>query len=297
MSNPPKYRAMRYGITRVRLDDTPHGVQYVQAEQALQAHPERMTDKLLHWARETPERTFLARRKRLPDGRTGDWEHLSYGRALAGARRIGQALLARNLSAERPVVILSENSLEHAMLALGCMLVGIPHCPVSPAYSTVSKDFDKLRHILTTLTPGLVFATDAQKYAAAITATVPADTEVVLAQGHLPHRSHTPLGALFDTPDTAEVDAALNAIGPDTIVKFLFTSGSTNLPKGVINTHGMWCANQQQMWQSMPVLGETPPVLVDWLPWNHTFGGNHNIGLTLFHGGSLFIDDGKPVPP
>jgi feruloyl-CoA synthase len=104
------------------------------------------------------------------------------------------------------------------------------------------------------------------------------------------------LGALFDTPDTAEVDAAMNAIGPDTIVKFLFTSGSTNMPKGVINTHGMWCANQQQMWQSMPVLGETPPVLVDWLPWNHTFGGNHNIGLTLFHGGSLFIDDGKPVP-
>jgi feruloyl-CoA synthase len=296
MSTAPTYRAMRYGITRVRLDDTPNGVQYVQAEQALQAHPERMTDKLLHWARETPERTFLARRKRLADGRTGDWEHLSYGRALAGARRIGQALLARDLSAERPVVILSENSLEHAMVALGCMLVGIPHCPVSPAYSTVSKDFDKLRHILSTLTPGLVFATDAEKYAAAITAAVPADTEVVLAHGHLPHRNHTPLGALFDTPDTAEVDAAMDAIGPDTIVKFLFTSGSTNLPKGVINTHGMWCANQQQMWQSMPVLGETPPVLVDWLPWNHTFGGNHNIGLTLFHGGSLFIDDGKPVP-
>ncbi len=112
MSTAPKYRAMRYGITRVRLEDTPNGVQYVQAEQALQSHPERMTDKLLHWARETPERTFLARRKRLSDGRTGDWEHLSYGRALAGARRIGQALLARNLSAERPVVILSENSLE-----------------------------------------------------------------------------------------------------------------------------------------------------------------------------------------
>jgi feruloyl-CoA synthase len=219
MSTAPKYRAMRYGITRVRLEDTPNGVQYVQAEQALQAHPQRMTDRLMHWARETPERTFLARRKRLSDGRTGDWEHLSYGRALAGARRIGQALLARNLSAERPVVILSENSLEHAMLALGCMLVGIPHCPVSPAYSTVSKDFDKLRHILSTLTPGLVFATDAEKYAAAITATVPADTEVVLAHGHLTYRNHTPLGALFDTPDTADVGAALNAIRPDTIVK------------------------------------------------------------------------------
>ena len=181
MTAAPKYRAMRYGITRIHHAQGAQGVQYVQAEQALQAHPQRMTDRLLHWAHETPERTFLARRKRLPDGRTGDWEHLSYGRALAGARRIGQALLARNLSAERPVVILSENSLEHAMVALGCLLVGIPHCPVSPAYSTVSKDFDKLRHILHTLTPGLVFATDADKYGAAIEATVPADTE-----GHFP---------------------------------------------------------------------------------------------------------------
>ncbi len=292
----PKYRAMRYGITRVTRKETPEGVQYVQAEQTLLPHPQRMTDKLLHWARVAPERTFLARRQRLGDGSTGDWQHLSYGRALAGARRIGQALLERQLSDQRPVLILSENSLEHAMLALGCMLVGVPYCPVSPAYSTISQDFDKLRHILNTLKPGLVFATDADKYAAAIQATVSVDTEVVLAHGTLKHRSHTSLGALFDTTDTADVDAAMSAIGPDTIVKFLFTSGSTNLPKGVINTHGMWCANQQQMLQSMPVLGEAPPVLVDWLPWNHTFGGNHNIGLTMFHGGSLYIDDGKPVP-
>ena len=296
MKAAPSYRAMRYGITRIQREETPHGVQYVQAEQDLHDHPQRMTDKLLHWAQHTPERTLLARRERLPDGSTGDWQHLSYGRALAGARRIGQALLQRQLSADRPVVILSENSLEHAMLALGCMLVGLPYCPVSPAYSTVSQDFDKLRHILRTLTPGLVFATDAQKYGPAIAATVPSDVEVVISLGKLNHREHTPLGALFDTPDTAEVDEAIATTGPDTIVKFLFTSGSTNMPKGVINTHGMWCANQQQMWQSMPVLGESPPVLVDWLPWNHTFGGNHNIGLTLFHGGSLYIDDGKPVP-
>ena len=291
-----KYRAMRYGITRVKREETSHGVQYVQAEQALMPHPQRMTDKLLHWAQHTPDRTLLARRERLADGSTGDWQHLSYGRALAGARRIGQALLQRKLSVDRPVVILSENSLEHAMLALGCMLVGVPYCPVSPAYSTVSQDFDKLRHILLTLTPGLVFATDAQKYGPAIAATVPSNVEVVISHGMLNHREQTPLGALFDTPDTAAVDEAIAATGPDTIVKFLFTSGSTNMPKGVINTHGMWCANQQQMWQSMPVLGEASPVLVDWLPWNHTFGGNHNMGLTLFHGGSLYIDDGKPVP-
>jgi len=292
----PKYRAMRYGITRVTREQTPEGVQYVQAEQPLQPHPQRMTDKLLHWARVSPERTFMARRKRLADGSTGDWEHLVYAQALAGARRIGQALLSRQLSPDRPVVILSENSLEHAMLSLGCMMVGVPFCPVSPAYSTVSQDFDKLRHVLKTLTPGMVFAADADTYAKAIAAAVPSDVEVVIAQGHLPDRPHTLLGALLDTPDTPAVDAAMQATGPDTIVKFLFTSGSTNMPKGVINTHGMWCANQQQMWQSMPVLGESPPVLVDWLPWNHTFGGNHNTGLTLFHGGSLYIDDGKPVP-
>jgi len=292
----PKYRAMRYGITRVTREQTPEGVQYVQAEQPLQPHPHRMTDKLLHWARVAPERTFMARRKRLADGTTGDWEHLVYAQALAGARRIGQALLSRQLSPDRPVVILSENSLEHAILSLGCMMVGVPFCPVSPAYSTVSQDFDKLRHVLKTLTPGMVFAADADTYAKAIAAAVPSDVEVVIAQGHLPDRPHTLLGALLDTPDTPAVDAAMQATGPDTIVKFLFTSGSTNMPKGVINTHGMWCANQQQMWQSMPVLGESPPVLVDWLPWNHTFGGNHNTGLTLFHGGSLYIDDGKPVP-
>jgi feruloyl-CoA synthase len=292
----PQYRAMRYGVTCIEREKTSQGVEYVRAEQALMTHPQRMSDKFLHWATHTPDRTWLARRERLANGSTGDWQHLSYGRALAGARRIGQALLQRQLSAERPVVILSENSLEHAMLALGCMLVGVPYCPVSPAYSTVSKDFDKLRHIVNTLTPGLVFATDADNYGQAISATVPSDVEIVLSQGAIAQRTHTPLGALFDTPDTSAVDAAMDATGPDTIVKFLFTSGSTNMPKAVINTHGMWCANQQQMWQSMPVLGESAPVLVDWLPWNHTFGGNHNMGLTLFHGGSLYIDDGKPVP-
>ena len=296
MTTPAKYRAMRYGITRVTRTQTPEGIQYVQAEQPLQHHPQRMTDKLLHWARVSPERTFMARRKRLPDGSTGDWEHLVYAQALAGARRIGQALLGRQLNADRPVVILSENSLEHAILSLGCMMVGVPFCPVSPAYSTVSQDFDKLRHVLKTLTPGLVFAADADPYAKAIAAAVPPDVEVVIAHGQLLNRPCTRWGALLDIPDTLAVDAAMQATGPDTIVKFLFTSGSSNMPKAVINTHRMWCANQQQMWQSMPVLGEAPPVLVDWLPWNHTFGGNHNTGLTLFHGGSLYIDDGKPVP-
>jgi len=295
MSATARYRDMRYGVTSVQVQTRNDGVQYVQADLPLAAHPQRMTDKLLHWARVTPERTCLARRKRWPDGTTGEWEHLTYAQAVTAARRIGQALLQRHLSVDRPVVILSENSLEHGMMALACMMVGIAYCPVSPAYATLSKDFDKLKHILHTLTPGLVMAADAQRYGAAIEACVPKDVDVVLVNGEL-NRSHTRFSDLLQTNDTAAVDAAMQATGPDTVVKFLFTSGSTHLPKGVINTHRMWCANQQQMWQSMPVLGEAPPVLVDWLPWNHTFGGNHNVGLVLFHGGSLYIDDGKPVP-
>ena len=292
----PKYRAMRYGITSVQVETQDNGVQYVLADVPLEPYPQRMTDKLLHWANETPDRTYVARRQRLSDGGTGDWQHLSYAQALTFARRIGQALINRGLSADKPVLILSENSLEHAMMALGCMMVGVAYCPVSPAYSTVSKDFEKLKHIMRTLTPGMVMAVDADRYGAAIAACVPDDVEVVLVNGSVAGRDHTRFADVLNTPETAAVEAAMQATGPNTIVKFLFTSGSTNMPKGVINTHGMWCANQQQMLQSMPVLGESPPVLVDWLPWNHTFGGNHNMGLTLYHGGSLYIDDGKPLP-
>ena len=295
MSPPARYRDMRYGITRVEVQTRENGVQYAQADEPLQTYPHRMTDKLLHWARVAPERSLMARRKRLPDGTTGDWEHLTYAQAVTAARRIGQALLHKGLSVDRPVVILSENSLEHGMMALACMMVGIAYCPVSPAYATVSKDFDKLKHILRTLTPGLVMAADAQRYGTAIESCVTDDVDVVLVNGEL-KRPYTRFSEWLQTKDTPAVDDAMHATGPDTVVKFLFTSGSTNLPKGVINTHRMWCANQQQMWQSMPVLGEAAPVLVDWLPWNHTFGGNHNVGLVLFHGGSLYIDDGKPIP-
>jgi feruloyl-CoA synthase len=292
----PRYRPLAFGVTRVQVRDGADGVRYLRAEQDLQPCTERMTDHLLHWAEAAPDRTFIARREKLADGSTGDWRRVSYAQALQAARSIGQALLDRGLSAERPVAILSENSIEHALMALGCLYAGIPHCPVSPAYSLVSQDFDKLRHVLGTLTPGLVFASDAARYGKAIAATVPSDVEVVLGAGELPGRQATRWAALLDTAPTPAVDAAMQATGPDTITKFLFTSGSTKLPKAVVNTHRMWCANQQQMRQSMPVLLDAPPVLVDWLPWNHTFGGNHNVGLVLANGGTLHIDDGKPTP-
>ena len=291
-----RYRPLAFPVNRVLLRDGPNGVQYLQSEPPLQAYPQRMTDRLVHWAETTPQRSFMARRVKNADGSHGDWRHISYRQALESARGIGQALLDRGLGAERPVLILSENDLEHALLSLGCLYAGIPWCPTSPAYSTISQDYDKLRHVLATITPGLVFAADAQRYGRAIEAAVGADALVVLTEGTLDGRVSTSFAQLLATAPTPAVDAAMQATGPDTITKFLFTSGSTKMPKGVINTHRMWCANQQQMTQSIPALADEPPVLVDWLPWNHTFGGNHNVGITLYHGGTLYIDDGKPTP-
>jgi len=291
----PRYRPVRFGVTRVTVRNGAPGVRYLQAELPLGAYARRLPDFLVHWAEAEPGRTFLARRAQLGDGRTGDWQHITYAQALDSARRIGQALLDRHLNPERPVVILSENTLEHALMSLGCLYAGVPYCPVSPAYATVSQDYDKLRHVLETLTPGLVFAADGARYGRAITSTVGADVEVVLAQGTIEGRATTSFEALRATAATPAIDGAMHAVRPDTIAKFLFTSGSTKMPKPVINTHRMWCANLQQITLSMPVLAEAPPVFVDWLPWNHTFGGNHNVGLTLMHGGTLYIDDGKPT--
>lgn len=291
----PRFRPLQFGVTRVSLKNGAPGTQYLKAEQALQPYPDRLSDRLQHWAQTQPDKTFMARRVKQADGTLGDWRHITYAQAWQTARRIAQSLIQRGLSAERPVVILSENSLEHALLALGCLVAGVPHVPTSPPYSLVSVDYDKLKHVLRTVTPGLVFASDA-RYAKAIAATVGGDMEIVMAEGEVPGRTVTSFDSLCTTTATAAVDAAMAATGPDTIAKFLFTSGSTKLPKAVINTHRLWCANQQQMAQSMPVLTQGELVLVDWLPWNHTFGGNHNFGMTVFHGGTLYIDDGKPTP-
>ncbi|MCB2016904.1 MAG: feruloyl-CoA synthase [Hydrogenophaga sp.] len=291
-----KYRPMAFGVTQATLRDGDTGTHYLLADQPLKAFPDRLTDRLVHWARERPQQTLFARRQKNADGSSGDWRHITFAQALDAARRIGQGLLNRGLSAERPVLILSENDLEHALLALGCMYVGIPWCPTSPPYSLISQDFDKLKHVVKTLTPGLVFASDALRYGRAMLATIGEDVELVCAHGTVPGRATTSFEALMATEPTPAVDAAMAATGPDTIVKFLFTSGSTKMPKAVINTQRMWCANQQQMTQSMPLLAEGELVLVDWLPWNHTFGGNHNFGMVLYHGGTLYIDDGKPTP-
>ncbi len=290
----PRYRHLPVGGSlAAEVQTQADGTQRVISAEPLGPYPVRLTDRLLHWAAAVPDRTLAAKRV---DG--GEWRHLRFAEALRSARAIAQALIDRGLSADRPVAILSDNDLEHLQLTLGCMLAGVPYAPVSPAYSLMSQDHAKLRHILGLLTPGLVFVARAAPFAKALAAAVPADVEVVAVDGGAADvgRPVTAWADLLATVPTPAVDAAHAAVGPDTIAKFLFTSGSTKQPKGVVNTQRMLCANQQQILQCFPVLGETPPVLVDWLPWNHTFGGNHNVGLTIYNGGTLYIDEGKPVP-
>src|SRR5437016_4936043 len=227
---------------------------------------------------------------------SGGWRKITYAQLLTSTRAIASALLARGLSAEKPVVILSGNSIDHALLAFGALYAGIPFCPVSPAYSLISKDYGKLGFVMKLLTSGLVFADDATKFAEALSANVPAEIEIVASRGEVPGRRITMLSDLLATPEHPGLDAAHDAIGPDTIAKFLLTSGSTGNPKAVINTQRMICANQVMLRETLAFLKDEPPVIVDWLPWNHTFGGNHNIGLTLYNGGSMYLDEGKPMP-
>ena len=257
----------------------------------LPSYPARLTDRLVQWAEQAPDRTFLAVR-----GDAGGWRRLTYATALEDVRRIAQALLDRGLSAERPVVILSGNGIEHALVALASMHVGIPYTPVAPSYSLLSNDYCTLRRVVSVMEPGLVFADNGPDFARAIASLrLASDVEIVTCRPADSLRS-TSLFELASGLATAAVDDVHRRVGPESVAKVLFTSGSTGGPKGVINTQRMLCANQEQIRTVMTFLGDEPPVLCDWLPWNHTFGGNHNFGLTLFNGGTLYIDAGKPAP-
>ncbi|MEZ4707975.1 MAG: feruloyl-CoA synthase [Caldilineaceae bacterium] len=291
-SNAP-FRQTHFGPIAARKTVRTDGSILVHAEHGLDAYPDRLTDWLLHWAAATPDRTFIARRN--PHN---EWVRLSYAETLRRVRILAQALLDRGLSTERTVAILSGNSLEHQLLSLAAMHVGIPYAPISPPYALLSKDFGKLRRTLELMTPGLIFVQDGTQYERALAAVLPrdGDIELVVVDNPVKARPSTAFADLLATSATPAVDVAAAAVGLDTVAKVLFTSGSTSLPKGVINTNRMICANLQQIFQTLPFIGEEPPVIVDWLPWNHTFGGNHNIGLILANGGAFYMDEGKPTP-
>jgi len=289
-SNAP-LRPISFSDPAVAIERRDDGTIYLRPKRPLGEYPKRLTDRLHHWASAEPNRVFMAEREL-----SGGWRQISYAQLLTASRHIASALPSRGLSAERPVVILSGNSIDHALVAFGALYAGIPFCPVSPAYSLVSKDYGKLAYLMKLLTPGLVFVDDAGKFADALETNVSLGTEIAASRGALSGRNVTKLADLLATPIDPGLDAAHDAIGPDTIAKFLLTSGSTGNPKAVINTQAMICANQVMLRETMAFLKDEPPVIVDWLPWNHTFGGNHNIGLTLYNGGSMYLDQGKPMP-
>ena len=262
---------------------------YLQPKEQLKNYPQKLTDRLIHFAQTKPEHIFAAKRNA-----QGEWIKLNYAETLQRAWHIAQALHNRNLSEQHPLIILSGNDLEHLTLSMAAMLAGVPFSAISPAYSLVSQDFGKLKHVFDVLTPGMVYASDGRAFAKAIAACAPAHIEVVTNKGIIGDHSCTAFQELLDTPVT-NVQEHYSTLDEHQIAKFLFTSGSTKMPKAVPTTHLMLTVNQQMLLQTFPEFEETPPVLLDWLSWHHTFGGSHNVGIALYNGGTIYIDDGKPV--
>jgi len=288
--------ARLFAAPLVRLSRRADGVTLLCSPQPLQAYPRCIGADLEHWADTTPQRTFLAER-----GADGGWRELGYGDARRQVRRIAASLLRMRLPQGQPVAVLSDNGIEHALLMLASLHVGIPYAALSPAYSLMSQDHAKLKALVARLRPGLLYAASAQRYAPALAAIAGLHQAalVVSDEAGAPPGAR-PFSSLLESADEEADQQAVTArhaaVGPDTVAKILFTSGSISEPKGVINTQRMLCASQQAKAQVWPFLARTPPVIVDWLPWNHTFGGNHNFNLVLRHGGTLYIDAGKPAP-
>jgi feruloyl-CoA synthase len=286
----PPFADIRFAAPRVDVTTLADGGMILRSPQRLEPYCRNLGDMLEHWGVETPEAIFLAERA------AQGWRRISYAETLRSVRAIAQALIDRKLSVERPVVILSDNSIDHALVAFAAMHAGIPVAPISPAYSLMSKDFGKLKYALELIGPRLILVSDAVPFASALKAVGLNGAELVTSSRGPDGLSATPLRDLLHTQVTSAVDSAREKVGPDTIAKILLSSGSTDMPKGVITTQRMLCSNQQAISQIWPFLSEKPPVLVDWLPWNHTFGGSFCLNLVLRHGGTLYIDDGKPAP-
>lgn len=284
-------RRIRLGPRGNLMERRTDGSIVVCSPEPLRPYPRSYTERLKHWAEQAPDRVFLAQRNA-----ADSWQTVTYRDAWNQVQCLSQALLDRGLSDRRPLAILSGNSIEHALMALAAMHVGIPYSPVSVAFSLLSKDHAKLRHVIGLMEPGLVFVQALAPFERALAAAVPEGIEVAAVDASDSTRPATPFVQILETRPGEAVDRAAAAVNGETIAKILFTSGSSAMPKGALNPHRMLCANQQMATQTWPFLNDEPPVILDWLPWNHTFGGNLVFGINLYHGGSLYIDNGKALP-
>jgi feruloyl-CoA synthase len=273
----------------VKIDAADGGF-VLRSPDPLQPYARCIGEWLAHWARETPDAPAFS--ERTPDG---GWQRLSWGETRARVGRLAQGLLDLGLAPQAPIVVLSDNALDHLLLMLAGMHIGRAVCTVSSAYCRLTSDHTKIHGILNTLGPALVYASDARVYGAAV-ASAGLHAVAVFSHGAELVPGALEFASLLGAPESAAVQRAFEAITPDTHAKYLLTSGSTGHPKVVINTHRMLCANQQMIAQVWRFLDQEKPVLVDWLPWSHTFGGNHNLNMVLRNGGQLVIDEGRPAP-
>ena len=291
--NMPEIQGARlFAEPAVKVETRADGTLVLDTPMALEPYARCVGEYLEHWGGQTPERDFLLER-----GPQGGWQGVTYGQALNQVRRIAGWLLQHHKRPDHPVCVLTDNSVEHGLIMLACMHVGIPYTAVSPAYSLVSKDHAKLKNLIERLDPEFIYVGGVQRFLPALKSIEGLHNATLIVSEH----DTRPEGALrfsqlLQGVDGPAVDEAYRQVGPDTIAKILFTSGSTGYPKGVLNTQRMMCASQQAKRQVWPFLAEHPPVLLDWLPWNHTFGGNHNFNLILANGGTLYLDGGKPLP-